>query len=262
MKNVIDSRSPLHGTAADGGHSPRRVRPPRPALPATALPATALLTAALLLGGAAQATELLVRVVERDTRRPLADAAVCLGTSANPAQFGAQRSDAAGRVRYADLPDAPLLLSVSAPGYRGHRSEHRVGALDLTVEVALPSGGLGPQCHGAPPAAAASSTEAPLTMLAGSGGRALAVESVQVARDAQSPAELRLHLAVRGEPSEYRVAATADFTGAQWQPFATRLEHRLADAATAQLYLQLRRIRQMQGGALQSLSEVVRIELR
>jgi len=245
MKRSLNGWLRRRGAALDGG---------------SAKGGRALLAAALLAGGTAQAAELLVRVVERDTRRPLADAAVCLGTPADPGQFGARRSDADGGVRYLDLPDAPLLLTVSAAGHRGYRGEHRVGALDLTVEVPLPSGGLGPQCHGAPPAAA--TVQAQLALRADGAERALAVESVQVSHDAQSPEKLRLHLAVRGAPSEYRIAAGTGFADAEWLPFAAQIEHRLADADTAQLYLQLRRVRQVEGGALQSLSEVVRVELR
>lgn len=204
---------------------------------------------------AVQAADLQVRVVERDTRVPLVGIAVCLGTAADPAQFGAKRSGAEGVVQYRDLPDAPLVLTVSGDGYRGYRSSHTLGEFDLTVEVPLPSGGLGPECRGAP---LALETQVELR----EGDRSLVIEEVQVARDADKPEALSLRLSARGEPSHYRLATRADFAGSEWQAFEPLIEYQLSDSDVVTLYLQVRRLRGVEGGEVESLSAVARIAVR
>ena len=63
----------------------------------------------------APASELRVRVFERGAK-PLAGVSVCLGTSANPVQFGSHQTDSEGYAAFADVPRASLLITASKSG--------------------------------------------------------------------------------------------------------------------------------------------------
>lgn len=210
-----------------------------------------------LLGfaGLLQAASLDVRVIDRDSRQPLSGAAICLGTSANPRQFGALRTDAYGQVAYRDLPEAPLVLTVSNDGYRGHRSQHQLRGFDLKLEVPLPSGGLGPSCD-------LPAVQADREQLAMDDERWLALEQVRVTRDAEQPQTVQLRLTARGEPTHYRLAASADLSDSRWQPYLEQVTWRESEGKAEALYLQLRRFQGDSGAVVERLSAVRRVLLR
>jgi len=206
-----------------------------------------------LAGVAVSAAELRVRVVDRDSGQALAGAAVCLGTGADPAQFGALLSGEDGQVRFAGVPRSRLVLTVSKPGYRGRRSELDATTAERVLVVPLAAGGLGPECSGV--REHANGSEAPAA-------RAAALPRVRdfsLAGGAATTRERRVLLRARvtGDPTEYRASERRDFGDAEWRPFSERVEFVLSPGAGRKtVYYQLRRLVERGGGRLESRSAV------
>jgi hypothetical protein len=192
------------------------------------------------------AAEVGVHVLDERDRQPLEDAAVCLGTEANPQQFGAQRTDASGMVRFADVPDAPLLLTVSKPQYRGFQAKHAPKRSDVILGVVLHPGGLGPECT-APPVAVASPTGFEVTGF-----------NINRGQRQTSDAEVTLFSQVNGEPTHYRASEHADFRDAEWQPYAPAAQFHLSGPPGEKtVYFQVRRFSGTSGASVQTESEPV-----
>lgn len=204
-----------------------------------------------LLAGVAQAADVRVEVRERGQDRPLADAAVCLGTSADPDQFGAFRSDAEGSVAFYNLPRHAHLLTVSKPGYRAVARLVDAMNVDRVILVDLPRGGGGAVCDAA--------------RTVQRGGSALAVEDFQPYRDPNPDAVRTLVLRHRpsGVASHYRVSEAADFAGAAWRDYVAEPRFTLSvGGGVKTVYFQLRRYRQVGGASMESLSPAVSAQVR
>ncbi len=210
--------------------------------------AATLLVACLLGTAAVQAGQVQVHVVDATARAPLAGAAVCLGTPADPDQFGAVRSNESGDAVFDGVPLTPLLLTVSRDQYRGYRQRHSAKRFDVVIEVALPTGGLGPAC------------DAPLALPPGDASRlAINAFSVNAGRIVTRRRSVAIAAEVAGNPTHFRVSETPDFRDADWQPYPLPGEFRLSDArGTKTVYFQVRRFRDAGSASLQSLSDVAR----
>lgn len=211
--------------------------------------------AVLLLWGAApqtQAAVVGVRVLDAASGTPLAGAAVCLGTPAEPDQFGAQRTDAEGRARFGNIAATPLQLTVSKPGYRGLRRHYPAASFDRVLQVRLTPGGLGPQCampEGAGEAAGGDGAKPPALAVDVLGGPTTAGPEVQ------------LRIRVQGKATHYRVSEDPSFRGAAWLPYTREpVTFRLSPPPGPKtLYVQIRLQREVDGGHVEIESEVVKV---
>lgn len=201
--------------------------------------------AATLSGPAALAANLTVQVLERGSGTPIAGAAVCLGTGADPSQFGAYRSDGEGKVSFQDVVDAPLVLTISKSGFRGEQRNLLGTRSDRVLSVLLPRGGLGPQCD----APAASSDETGLSVLD------FQLDGGDVRTRNRT---VRLNFRALGGATHYRASESQDFAHAQWQPLRATPTFELSPGAgIKRVYLQLRKLRQSEGLSLETRSDVV-----
>lgn len=191
------------------------------------------------------AADLTVQVLERGSGSPLAGAAVCLGTGADPSQFGAFRSDAEGTARFEDILDAPLVLTVSKSGFRGEQRNLLGTRSDRVLTVLLPRGGLGPQCD-APSAAGAETGLAITEFRIDAGARRTARGAVQ------------LNLRANGAPTHFRASESSDFAHARWQPLSGTPRFELSPGpGLKRVYVQVRKLRQSEGLSLETQSDVV-----
>lgn len=209
---------------------------------------------ALCAAAPAGAADVRVRVVDAVKRVPLSDAGVCLGTPADPQQFGARRTDAQGYVSFAGVPATPLMLTVSRDQYRGYRVQHGTKRFDVVLEVALQTGGLGPSCD-APPVAGATE-ESRL---------AISNFSVNAGQRVTHSREVSIAAVVGGEPTHYRVSERADFSDADWRPFDLPGRFELSRGRGAKtVYFQVRRYRssgESGEASMQSVSEIAHAEV-
>jgi hypothetical protein len=205
----------------------------------------------LFTGAAADAADVRIRVVDATKRTALGDASVCLGTPADPEQFGALRSDSQGNVTFSGVPVTPLMLTVSRDQYRGYRVQHGAKRFDVVIEVGLQTGGLGPTC------------DAPLTAGAAEQARlAISGFSINAGQRVTNRRDVSISATVAGGPTHYRVSERADFGDAEWQPFALPTRFELSRTRGAKtVYFQVRRFRSSGEASMQSVSAIAQAEI-
>ena len=191
-----------------------------------------------------------VHLVSKQSGKPIADAAACLGTNARSDQFGAQRSDHNGVVRFDDIQPHALVLTVSGQGYQGRQQELDSVYESRVLVVALLSGGGGPVCD-APQAVADAGTRSGLSL-----------DEVRVRADTNAPNTTGILVAAQasGSVNQIRISEQADFKDADWQPYAQAVPFVLsAGTGVKQLYVQVRRATQVQGASIEVVSQVKKV---
>ncbi len=188
-----------------------------------------------------------IHVMDRDSGRPLAGAAVCLGTQASQSQFGAVLTDARGVTRFRDLPTNPMVLVVSRPGYLGEQRLLEPLYENRVMVMKLAPGGGGPRCEGARSGQSRSPAEG------------LEITAASVARDraGDDPRRVLVKTQLSGEATDIMISERPDFQGAKWQSYAAVVPYRLEAAGGAHtLYVQVRRYVKVNGATLEILSPV------
>jgi hypothetical protein len=205
----------------------------------------------LFTSAAAGAADVRIRVVDAAKRTPLSDAGVCLGTPADPEQFGALRTDAQGNAIFSGVPATPLMLTVSRDQYRGYRVQHGAKRYDVVIEVGLQTGGLGPIC------------DAPLTAGAAEQTRlAISRFTINAGQRVTNRSDVSIAAVVAGGPTHYRLSERADFSDAEWQPFALPTRFQLSRARGLKtVFFQVRRFRSSGEASMQSVSEIAQAEI-
>jgi hypothetical protein len=190
-------------------------------------------------------SELRVQVNAKGESRSVEGAVVCVGTTANPAQFGAQYSDLDGQARFAGIPHTPVVITVAKPRFRSHRNALSAQQSDRLVVVSLASGGGGPTCP----------QPRETGQWPGTYGE-LRVGDLEI--EPRGARSVMLSAAVRGQPTQYRASERADFSDAEWQPYADNLRFSLSPGKQPKtIYFQVGRHRAIDGASLQSVSNVI-----
>lgn len=202
-----------------------------------------------LLTDAARAAELTVQIVDANTQGAVSNAAVCLGTAANPSQFGALQAGYDGQVTFEGIPAIPLVLTASQPGYRGRALRLSTVRADRFLSVPLQRGGLGPSCN---------VSDAPYGGIAG-GGQGLRIEEFDINAGGSTTAQRQVvvDISVAGQPTHYRISEDPQFRDAQWLAYVQRPRFQLSPGRGSKtVYLQVRRLNEVAGASLQSVSAV------
>jgi len=195
----------------------------------------------------APAAELRVRVFERGARQPLAGVSVCLGTSANPVQFGSDQTDREGYAVFTDVPRAPLLITASKSGYQGYQQSLVTTTIPRLLVMSLPAGGGGAVCTPVGDHAAA-----------GTGGLQISEFSINEGASTSPDRQVHLDHRVSGHPSEYRAGENRDISTAPWQPYSARPVFVLSPGnGRKTVYFQVRRYSKIAGADIQTLSPIV-----
>jgi len=206
------------------------------------------------VAASAYAANVSVHVSDTAQDNPVAGAAVCLGTSADPSQFGAHRTGSDGAARFSSVPEAPLVLTVSRSGYRGLRRMLPAEHPDRTVLLNLIRGGGGPVCQ----VSAASEEQVP----AGSAAPAIDACVLNGGSSQTANRQVTLRCTVRGQASHYRVSEHSDFRDADWLSYEGDPRYELsAGKGWKTVYVQMRRQRTVAGGSLQSTSNVASADI-
>ena len=193
------------------------------------------------------AAQVSVRVVDAHSNRPLAGVAVCLGTAANPSQFGAFITPDDGTVVFDRVPDTSLSLTLSRQGFLGQRRWLPRARYDRHLTISFNRGGLGPRCAGARPVTPEKAAVIGVRNFILDGGAA-------VTRDRQ----VTLDFDAGAGATHYRAAETPDLERVPWQPLTPRPVFRLSPGSGRKtVYLQVRKYRETRGAALELVSAVV-----
>ena len=211
------------------------------------------LLALLAISSAVTAADVDVRITSTAQDTPVANAAVCLGTPAVPRQFGARRTDFQGRVSFQDIPETPLLLTVSKTQHKSERRVLLASQNDRIVTVGLRRGGGGPSCS------------APLEEGLVGMGSGLQVEGCRINRGAAetSSRTVTLECAAQGAPTQYRASEQRDFRNTNWQPYEPLVRFRLSPGKGKKtVYFQTRRASEASGASLQMVSNTASDSIR
>jgi len=207
-----------------------------------------LLPVLLMWSLATSAAEIRVRVFERGDQVPLANAAVCLGTSARIDQFGARLSDAEGYVSFPDVPHAALLVTVSRAGYKAEQETLVTAAANRMLVMSLSTGGGGTPC--------------PLSETAArvyDSGLSISRFSLDNGKAQTSGPSVTLNHQVNGEPTQYRASERSDFYAADWQDYATTPVFQLSPEPGRKIvYFQVRRHATVGDAVIETVSPVAR----
>jgi hypothetical protein len=214
---------------------------------------TAGLAACLLSGNAvsAEARWLEVHLFDNQSGQPLQGAAVCLGTNARVDQFGAQRTDRNGVVRFNDVRPYEIVLTASRQGYQGRQQLLEPVYESRVLIVKLVTGGGGAECA------------APVAETQPASG--LLITTIQVRRDpvATTAGGVLVSARLNGDANQIRISEQADFTGASWQPYSATVPYSMSAAAGLKtLFVQVRRVSQLQGAEIEVASPVSKVNYR
>ncbi|GMQ88838.1 MAG: hypothetical protein BMS9Abin09_0276 [Gammaproteobacteria bacterium] len=189
-----------------------------------------------------------VHVLDKQTGNAVNEAAVCLGTTARPDQFGAMRSDKDGVVRFESLSQLPvaMLATVSKSGYQGRQQLLEPQPQNRILVLKVVSGGGGPQC------------DAPLARAEGDVASGLTIERITIKPDAaaDNSGQVQVSVQVSGEANQIRISEQADFSGAPWQALVPAVAYSTSKGkGVKQIYVQVRRQAKAKGASIEVMSQ-------
>ncbi len=185
-----------------------------------------------------------VHVLDRQAGNPVSAAAVCLGTTARPDQFGARRSDKKGVVRFENLSQrpVPMLATVSKSGYQGRQQLLEPLQQSRILIIKIVSGGGGPQC------------DAPLVPAEGDADSGLTIKHITIkpGSAAGGSGQVLVSVQVSGDANQIRISEQADFTGAPWQALVPTVAYTTSQGkGVKQIYVQVRRHARTKGASIE-----------
>ncbi|MEM7257066.1 MAG: hypothetical protein AAF404_06730 [Pseudomonadota bacterium] len=212
-----------------------------------------LVAVGLSLFGSANAAKLGVRVLDANSGLPVANASVCIGTGSEPSKYGTAVTSYDGMALYDNVPQKPVLITVSKRNFRGIALQAPVNGSNVIKDVLVTEGLSSKKCRALKmvslkPGISRGETkvEWPLEISAlsyfPSGDDGLSFLSYS-----------------RGKPTHYRVSTHADFKGAEWKVYSDVLHFAPTgrDRGKSVLYFQLMKLVRAEGGTIEARSEVL-----
>ncbi len=194
------------------------------------------------------------RVFEKHSERPVGGAAVCLGTTARPDQFGAKRSDKDGVVRFQNLTKiwVPLLATVSKPGFKGRKQLLEPLDQSRVMVLRVAPGGGGAECQ--PPADLVADD---------SSSTGLTVDRVDINPDVGAPSSLLVSVEASGPVNQIRISERADFADASWQSYQPAVSYTPSEGkGLKQIHVQVRRVSETPGASIEVASTPRKVQYR
>ena len=196
-----------------------------------------------------------VRVLNKQSDRVVSGAAVCLGTTARPDQFGAGRSNQDGVIRFENLGQlpTPLLATVSKQGFQGRKQLLEPLQQSRVVVMKIASGGGGPACN------------APAQVPEDTATSGLTVDRIDVRADSGSgkPGYVLIAVAASGPVNQIRISEQADFSGASWQAYQPAVAHTLSQGkGVKQIHVQVRGVSEAEGASIEVVSPPMKAQYR
>lgn len=207
-----------------------------------------LITLLLVVPQLAAAADIRVQVYDRARQSPLANAAVCVGTSARIDQFGAHLTDNRGYASFAGVPRAAIVVTVSRPDYKSEQETMVNSNSNRVLSMSLSTGGGGVPC---PLADTASSDYA--------GGLKVTRFRLNNGKVSTGNPAILLNSRVNGQVTQYRASERADLSGVSWQGYTPAATFQLsAGPGKKTVYFQVRRHSDVNGAVIETLSPVAR----
>jgi hypothetical protein len=188
-----------------------------------------------------------IRVFNKQSDRAVSGAAVCLGTTARPDQFGARRSNEDGVVRFEQLGQMPI----SKQGFQGRKQLLEPLYQSRVLVMKIASGGGGPECN------------APAEPLDNTTSSGLTVDRIDISADSGTgkSGNVLISVAVSGPVNQIRISEQADFAGVSWQAYQPAVAYTLSQGkGLKQIHVQVRRVSEAKGASIQVVSPPKKVQ--
>ena len=216
--------------------------------------ATTFALGALVTAGTANAAKIGVRVLDATTGLPVPHASVCLGTANNPTIYGTGVTSFSGLALYDNVPEKPILITVSKSNFRGIALQTFPKKDNVITDVLVTEGLSSKRCR------ALKMVDLKPGISAGGESDASWPMSITALSYFPSGDDGFSFLAyVKGKPTHYRVSTDPDFNDAEWKAY-TDVFHFTplgSDTGKAEIFFQLRKLIDVEGGNIEALSEVM-----
>lgn len=209
--------------------------------------------AGLIFSTAANAAKLGVRVLDANSGLPVANASVCLGTATEPAKYATGVTSFSGVALYDNLPDSPVLITVSKRNFRGIALQVPTNGENLIKDVLVTEGLSSKKCR------ALKMVDFKQGITKGVYSDEWPLEITALSYFPSGDDGLSFLSYSKGKPTHYRVSTNSEFTGAQWINYSDVLHFSplQADQGKSKLYFQLKKSVEVSGGSIEALSEVM-----
>ncbi len=211
-----------------------------------------VLATAAGFAGSAQAAKMGVRVLDANSGLPVPFASVCLGTADKPALYGTGVTSFNGVALYDNVPDRSVLITVSKKNFRGISLQKPPKGNNVVLDVLVTEGLSSKKCRA-------------LKMVDFDGGitseHQKAEWPMRITGQTYFPAGrdgMSFLTYATGKPTHYRVSTDIHFRDAEWLPFSDVIHFspRQADYGKTNLYFQLRKTVELEGGKIESVSQI------
>lgn len=208
---------------------------------------------ALAISGTASAGKIGVRVLDANSGLPVPNASVCLGTASDPSIYGTGVTSYTGVALYDNVPEKPILITVSKRNFRGIALQTFPSKEDVITDVLVTEGLSSKRCK----ALKMVSFEPGITK----GGATEAEWPIAISALSYFPSGddgFSFLAYVEGKPTHYRVSTDPEFKGAEWKAYTDVMNYSpsQSDEGKAELYFQLRKLVDVDGGNIEAVSEV------
>jgi len=208
----------------------------------------------VLVSGTANAAKIGVRVLDANSGLPVPHASVCLGTANNPSIYGTGVTSFAGVALYDNVPEKPVLITVSKSNFRGIALQTFPRKNNVITDVLVTEGLSSKRCR------ALKMVDLKPGITKGDNTDATWPMSITALSYFPSGDDGFSFLAyVKGKPTHYRVSTDPDFSDAEWKTYSDVFHFSPlgSDRGKGQLYFQLRKLIDVAGGNIEAVSEVM-----
>lgn len=208
----------------------------------------------VLVSGTANAAKIGVRVLDANSGLPVPHASVCLGTASNPSLYGTGVTSFSGVALYDNVPEKPVLITVSKSNFRGIALQTFPRKDNVVTDVLVTEGLSSKRCR------ALKMVELKPGITKGDDTEATWPMEISALSYFPSGDDGFSFLAyVKGKPTHYRVSTDPEFNGAEWKTYSDVFHFSPlgSDRGKGQIYFQLRKLIDVDGGNIEAVSEVL-----
>lgn len=211
-------------------------------------------TLGALVSGTANAAKVGVRVLDANSGLPVPHASVCLGTASNPSIYGTGVTSISGVALYDNVPEKPVLITVSKRNFRGIALQTFPRKNNVITDVLVTEGLSSKRCRALkmvglkPGISKGDNSEASWPM---------AITALSYFPSGDDGFSFLAY--VKGKPTHYRVSTDPEFSDAEWRTYSDVFHFSPlgSDRGKDQLYFQLRKLIDVDGGNIEAVSEVM-----
>lgn len=216
--------------------------------------AAVLASGILTFSNTAQAAKIGVRVLDANSGLPVANASVCLGTASDPTIYGTGVTSFAGLALYDNVPEKPVLITVSKRNFRGIALQTFPKKDNVVTDVLVTEGLSSKRCRALklvnlkPGITQGEPTDDVWPMT---------IDALSYFPSGDDGFSFLAY--VRGRPTHYRVSTDPEFMDAEWIAYSDVFHYSplQRDQGKSALYFQLRKLVEVEGGKIEAVSDVL-----